>query len=320
MPLKHLLTVSPDTSRRGLLLAEWVVVAYALFTLAVMALHGFDYPALGTMLTLRGGAVASIALLWACHRWHPCRLTVLLRAVWLVVMLSWWYPDTYSLNCTQPNLDHLFARAEQWCFGCQPALLFGAQWSQPVVSELLCLGYVSYYPLIALTMFYGFLCRYSHFERTVFVIVGSFFLFYLVFIFLPVAGPQFYYYAAGVDQIARGHFPDVGHFFLTHTEALPTPGWHPGWAHWLVEVAHDAGERPTAAFPSSHVGITVELLWLAVETRRRWLISVVGVFLVLMFFGTFYIMAHYAIDAVAGLLVGTLFYWLCLRIYVVAGK
>jgi membrane-associated phospholipid phosphatase len=75
-------------------------------------------------------------------------------------------------------------------------------------------------------------------------------------------------------------------------------------------MAHNAGERPTAAFPSSHVGVTTVLLWLAWATGNRrffwWLVP----FGVLMFFATFYIQAHYAIDAIAGLFVGTIMYFL----------
>ena len=74
--------------------------------------------------------------------------------------------------------------------------------------------------------------------------------------------------------------------------------------------AHAAGERPTAAFPSSHVGITVVLLWLAWRLNGRWLFWVLVPLAVLMFFATFYIQAHYVIDALAGLVTGTLFYWL----------
>jgi membrane-associated phospholipid phosphatase len=315
MTIKDYLISATPSAQRGLLLPEWVVVLYTFLTLPLIALHWSEYPELSTMLILRGGAMVSIALLWAVHCWHPCRLTIFVRVVWLMVMLSWWYPDTYSMNCILPNLDHLFAQAEQWLFGCQPALLFSQQWTHPVVSELLSLGYVSYYPLITAVLLSFFIHRYECFERAAFVIVCSFFLFYLIFIFLPVTGPQFYYYAVGLDNIAAGQFPELGNYFLTHTDVLSAPGWKEGWAHWLVEIAHEAGERPTAAFPSSHVGITVELLWLAFETRRKWLIVFVAVFLVLMFFSTFYIMAHYVIDALAGLVVGTLFYFLCHRVF-----
>ena len=78
----------------------------------------------------------------------------------------------------------------------------------------------------------------------------------------------------------------------------------------MVESAHDAGERPTAAFPSSHVGITVVILMLAwhAHSRRQWLFWAIMPFFVLMFFSTVYIQAHYLIDAFAGLLTGIAFY------------
>ena len=74
-------------------------------------------------------------------------------------------------------------------------------------------------------------------------------------------------------------------------------------------ITHDAGERPTAAFPSSHVGIATVVLWLAWESKNRKVIYVCLPFAVLLFFGTFYILAHYAIDAIAGLFFGTIFYF-----------
>ena len=50
-------------------------------------------------------------------------------------------------------------------------------------------------------------------------------------------------------------------------------------------------------------------MWLAWEARNRRLFFSLLPFAVLMFFATFYIQAHYAIDAFAGLLVGTAMYF-----------
>ncbi|MBO5624273.1 MAG: phosphatase PAP2 family protein, partial [Prevotella sp.] len=77
-----------------------------------------------------------------------------------------------------------------------------------------------------------------------------------------------------------------------------------------------AGERPTAAFPSSHIGITTILMWLAWQARSRLLFFILLPLFILMFFATVYIQAHYAIDALAGLFAGTTFYWLfrCFKI------
>ena len=108
------------------------------------------------------------------------------------------------------NLDHVFAGYEQQLFHMQPALLFSQKISNPVFSELMHLGYASYYPLIALVTLYYFFYRYQEFTRATFIILASFFIYYVIFVLLPVTGPQYYYLAAGVDQIAQGHFPNIG--------------------------------------------------------------------------------------------------------------
>jgi membrane-associated phospholipid phosphatase len=79
-----------------------------------------------------------------------------------------------------------------------------------------------------------------------------------------------------------------------------TPGWNDGFFYYLVESAHDAGERPTAAFPSSHVGITTILMFLAWKARCKPLFWGMMPFYVLMCFATVYIQAHYAIDVIGG--------------------
>jgi len=299
---------------RKLCLFEVAVLCYAAFTLLLMAFFWGRLVNPGAMVLGRVGIVAMTLVLWQVYRRWPSKLTLLLRVVGQMCVLGWWYPDTYEFNRLLPNLDHVFAGWEQALFGCQPALLFSQTCSSPVLSELLSLGYFSYYPLIGAVSFYYFWKRPVRLDYAAFVILASFFLFYVIFIFLPVAGPQFYFEAVGVDQIAAGHFPDLGHYFLDHQEALPIPGAEGGLFHDLVQQAHDAGERPTAAFPSSHVGITVVLLWLAWEKRagetRPWgLIIPVAVLFMLMFFATFYIQAHYAIDAIAGLFTGTAMYF-----------
>ena len=144
--------------------------------------------------------------------------------------------------------------------------------------------------------------------RATFIILASFFVFYVVFIFLPVAGPQYYYVAAGVDSIARGEFPNVGDYFLTHQEPMPLPGWSEGFFYKMVELAHATGERPTAAFPSSHVGVTFILLLLAWRSSSRVLFALVAVFFTLMCFATVYIQAHYVVDVLAGLVSGLVIY------------
>lgn len=77
----------------------------------------------------------------------------------------------------------------------------------------------------------------------------------------------------------------------------------------MVENAKAAGERPTAAFPSSHVGVATVIMLLAGHTRNRRLCLLLLPFFVFLCMSTVYIQAHYVIDAIAGLLTGVLFYF-----------
>ncbi|MBQ7471211.1 MAG: phosphatase PAP2 family protein [Prevotella sp.] len=297
---------------KGLMAYEWVVLGYLVLTLLLIL---FTYTKLQFPEEMIWGRlrIAAITIaLWGVYRLIPCRLTRLVRVVVQMALLAWWYPDTYELNRLFPNLDHVFATWEQQFFGMQPALVLASQYPQAVVSELMCLGYASYYPLMAVVLLYYFFKRNNEFERAAYILLGAFFIYYVIFVFLPVAGPQYYYLAAGIDNIAKGVFPNVGDYFNTHQEALAVPGWKEGFFYHMVEDAHAAGERPTAAFPSSHVGITTVLLCLAAQTKSWRLTAFIIPFFVLMFAATVYIQAHYLIDAIAGIITGLLFYFLLL--------
>jgi len=302
---------------RGLLWLEWAMVFYAaLTTIFIVANYSRLHDPV-QMLFGRGQALVMTLALWGAYRLFPCRLTLFGRVAGQMLFLGWWYPDTFELNRIFPNLDAFFAQAEQSLFGFQPALTFCQNFASPFVSELLTLGYVSYYPMIAAVLLFYFFFRYERFLRSAFIILASFFLFYIIFVLLPVAGPQFYFQAVGTDVIAQGQFPNLGDYFYrlpfeitNEDQMLPIPGWKDGFFYRLLVEAHNAGERPTAAFPSSHVGITTVVLWLAHEARNRRLLFTMIPLAVLMFFATFYIQAHYAIDAIAGLVVGTIMYFL----------
>ena len=300
---------------KGLLTVEWIAMGYLLLTVLMMGFMWTKVQHPEPMLWGRFRFVTTTVAMWAVYRMVPCRLTMFLRILAQMAFLGWWYPDTYELNRMLPNLDHVFASLEQSLFGCQPALVFAQKVPWGWFSELMCLGYVSYFPLMLIVYLYYFFRRYHEFQMTAFVILASFFTFYVIFVLLPVTGPQFYYLAVGTDQIASGVFPNVGGWFFTHSERMAAPGWTDGFWYHMLDLTHDAGERPTAAFPSSHVGVTTIVMLLALRTRSRGLIFTILPFYVLMCFSTVYILAHYAIDALAGLLVGVVFYFVFSRLY-----
>ena len=300
---------------KGLLAFEWVAFGYLAFTVLVMIVLWDKLANAEDMIKGRIQFVLVTLALWAVYRLWPCRLTIFARILVQMAFLGWWYPDTYEMNRALPNLDHIFAGWEQSLFGCQPSLLFSQKVPYGWFSELMCLGYVSYFPLMLITYLYYFFKRYQEFQMTAFVMLASFFAYYVVFVLLPVTGPQFYYLAVGTEKIAAGIFPNLGDWFLTHSERMAAPGWTDGFWYHMLDLTHDAGERPTAAFPSSHVGVTTVVMLLALRTRSKGLIFTILPFYILMCLSTVYIYAHYAIDAIAGLLTGCLLYFIFLIIY-----
>jgi membrane-associated phospholipid phosphatase len=298
---------------KGLIAMEWAVLCYLLLTSVIMLFMFTRLHNPEAMLMFRLRVVVLTLATWGLYRLMPSRVMMLLRVGVQIYMLADWYPDTYEFNRCFGNLDHVFASWEQSLFGFQPAIEMSKHLPWGIISEPLDLGYAAYYPIILFTVLFYFIYRSQKFERSVFVIMASFFAYYVVFIFVPVAGPTFYFKAVGIDIISQGVFPNVGNYFETHhdlaLDCLPTPGWRDGLMWKAVELAKWAGERPTAAFPSSHVGITTVCLMLLWETGNRRVFFRTLPLGVLMFFATVYIQAHYAIDAIAGILSGIMLYY-----------
>ena len=309
------LFIREKKATKGLLAFEWVAFGYLAFTVLMMIILWDKLANPTEMIKGRIQFVLVTLALWAVYRLWPCRLTIFLRILGQMAFLGWWYPDTYEMNRALPNLDHIFAGWEQSLFGCQPSLIFSQKVPYGWFSELMCLGYVSFFPLMLITYLYYFFRRYQEFQMTAFVMLGSFFAYYVIFVLLPVTGPQFYYLAVGTEKIAAGIFPNLGDWFLTHSERMAAPGWTDGFWYHMLDLTHDAGERPTAAFPSSHVGVTTVVILLALRTRSKGLIFTILPFYILMCLSTVYIYAHYAIDAIAGLLTGCLLYFALIALW-----
>ena len=297
---------SRTRQRPGFIGVEKLTIGYTLLTSLLLILF-FDrmtdpYYMVGQRIAV---LTAILLLRWIYNR-KPCRLTLFLRQLLPLALLGIWYPDTYNFSSQLPNLDHVFARAEQVLFNSQPSITFSQWLNTPFWCEAFNLGYYSYYLMIILVPIFAFLYRYPRFEKTVFIIICTFFFYYTLYLFIPVAGPQYYFQAIGIDKAVAGQFPAVGDWFRYHMELLPT-NCHGGFFQTLVEGAQATGERPTAAFPSSHVGMSTILLILAYKNSHR-LFFVFLPFYVLLCAATVYIQTHYLIDAIAGWITAFLFY------------
>ena len=215
--IKQLFTLE-KRPRKGLLALEWVAMTYLVLTLLIVFFTYTKAENPDAMIWGRIRIAVITAALWGVYRLIPCRLTLFIRVAVQLALLGWWYPDTYEINRMLPNLDHVFAGWEQDLFGCQPALLFHKALPWAFVSELMDMGYASYYPMIVTVVVFYFLFRYQEFERAAFVVLTSFFVYYVIFILVPVTGPTFYYKAVGLSDISKGIFPNVHDYFNYRSE------------------------------------------------------------------------------------------------------
>jgi membrane-associated phospholipid phosphatase len=177
--------------------------------------------------------------------------------------------------------DELVIGWEQASFGGQPSRDWAAALPVTAISEPLHAAYLSYYFIIFVPPLLLFLRgRRDAFRFGVFALMLSFFLHYLFFIYFPVAGPR-YLFPAPAGDIAGGFFYRLAHRIL------------------------EAGSSQGAAFPSSHVGVSVTQTLVAARFLPR-LAPVLAMLTLGLALGAVYGGFHYLIDAVAGLVLGVL--------------
>ncbi|PKP08020.1 MAG: hypothetical protein CVU09_17645 [Bacteroidetes bacterium HGW-Bacteroidetes-4] len=217
----------------------------------------------------------------------------IIRQFWVLPLLGYFYGETDYLNnlLFKENLDSYFANFEFWLFAIQPAEVFSEIISFDWFAELMYLGYFSYYLLIiGIPVLTYIKLGPAKSERIIFIVVNSFYLYYLFFILIPVAGPQFYF------KSSLANLPE-GYLF-----------------GYLVRSVQVLGEAPTGAFPSSHVSICLMLLWLTAKNLKKWLTLVIPI-TVLLLFSTVYIKAHYLIDVLAAAIITPFVYCVSKQIY-----
>jgi membrane-associated phospholipid phosphatase len=196
-----------------------------------------------------------------------------------LLLLSYFYGETAYLNHIffAKDLDPIFIRLDNYIFGFQPSIEFSKHFHLKWFGEILNFSYFSYYfQTIGISLFF-YIFRKNFVEKTIFYVISSFYIFYLIFIVLPVVGPQ-YYFAYPLSQAL-----DTGIF--SHA----------------VKFIQKIGEHPTGSFPSSHVGMSIIIAIISFKYFRR-LFYFILPFTFLILFSTVYIKAHYAVDVFAGII------------------
>lgn len=268
-------------------LAERITFLYAFLTGCYILLFYNSIPSSLLLLSYRMLFTGIIFVISICDEYSNWEVVKLLRYIFPLALTAYWYPETFYLNnnVLVTNLDGWFDQLDIHLFSCSPALVFSTIWPQAWISELMYFGYFAYYLLFAFIALYFYLKLRDKAEDVVSPILASFLLFYLIFIFLPVAGPQFYYNEIN-SQVPSGYL------FSN-----------------LMRGIQDMGENPTGAFPSSHVGMTLIYMYIVYRHVRTWFWIFLPVCIVLIA-STVYIKAHYLIDVLGAFLLTPPIYWL----------
>jgi len=302
--------------RLDLISAELTTLIYMAITTVMILVFWSRLTDPWEMLGLRGVALLCMVVTQLTYRWMSHKWALFWRSAPLFVLLIWWYPDVHNFCVLFPYQDHVFAAIDQMLFGCQPALEFDQHFSSAFWSELFNMGYYVYYYLMFSVVIFYLICRTDEYDKAVFIFLGSFFLFYLVYDFLPVAGPQYYFCALQNIYGNAGWgdgFPALGDYFKDHFDMIVPE--IKGVFGQLVIGAQEIGERPAAAYPSSHVGMSTVCMLLAWRTGNKWLLWILFPFYVLLCCGTVYIKAHYLIDSISGLFFAAFFYYVTNKVY-----
>ncbi|HHJ09572.1 MAG TPA: phosphatase PAP2 family protein [Bacteroidetes bacterium] len=239
---------------------------------------------------VRSGMFIFIWLIVRLEEMFPGRMLRILHQLYPLLFLSYFYPETCYLHSIFPGvLDAGIIRLEVALFGFLPSEAFSRCCPQAWFSELMHFGYFSFY-LIILFLVVWYYIKYPLLAgKKVFIFLFSFYIFYLIFIFFPSEGPQY--------------------FLPVPEKKVPAGCFFTGLMQKILLF-----DRPTGAFPSSHIGITWLIMFFFFSDNRKifcwWLVPAV-----LLTFATVYIKAHYVVDVIAGFLMVPPLVWSGNKIY-----
>jgi membrane-associated phospholipid phosphatase len=286
------------------------------------ACGAFEWMALGYL-----GVSSFLIVVFAANLQHPLRLLAAQAFVAMIVLaLCWvgarsaarttvhgvtfssgwwrfwrhWYPHLFFLFCFE-ELAHLMTlftphwqdakllAFDHWLTGVQPTIWL-EQFVTPARNEFMQLAYLTYF--VYLLMLGGILYFQKDWKAYWSVMTYSmvgYSIGYLIAMFFPVESPWFSLAGSWKAPLAGGPFTATINFI----------------EHY--------GRVRGAAFPSEHVAGSIAVVWGAWKFRR-WLFWVMAPCVFLMCVSTIWGRYHYVADIFAGIITGTLGYWIGSRV------
>ena len=184
-------------------------------------------------------------------------------------------------------LDPFFEKLEYAVFGFQPAIAFANAFPQAWFSELMHTAYFSYYAIIpGLAVLLYVKSDRTRFQDYMFSACNGFYICYVIYVLLPVEGAIYF---------NMNNLPGNGPFTS------------------IMQIIYKHFETGGAAFPSSHVALTLISVYYCFKYVRGLFIVYLLIFIFLSL-STVYCRYHYAIDVIAGIITGILLLFLLRRI------
>jgi membrane-associated phospholipid phosphatase len=261
------------SARRGLAPTDRVMLAFLAVNTGVVLWRA---PVVESWPWLLLGNALALVLIALLQRAPDTRFTALMSGGYGVILTLAYYTQlgVIAMDVGQVH-DALVQRWEAALFGGQVSVTWHARMPSLTLSWVLHFCYGSFYGIVAATASWLFFrAPRAAYERGMFLLTLAFYICYVVFALLPVAGPR-YVFGSATGPI---------------TTVLPAR---------LVHGLLQGGSAYGTAFPSSHVTASwcaVLALW---RDARR-LFFVLAPIAIGLALGTVYGQFHYGVDAIAG--------------------
>ena len=262
------MAVNLNATDRITILYNFILVIFIFIfrvKIADYATHlAFNLSVILLILFLSFGRRSRLAVGWV-SLWYPLGLYAL------------FYYETGFINrvIVPQFMDDFFMNLDVRIFGKFPGFFLRGNPGNAFLDEFFHFFYFSFYLIIPLTGIFLYGKDVKLFESFVFQLSSLFYVCYFFFIILPVEGPI---------ALRNEYFHQEGLFRIP------------------VDFIY-RGENPGAAFPSSHVAAVFLVAWWGSTHFKRMKIFYWLTFLFLSI-STVYCMFHYAVDVIAGLLLG----------------
>jgi membrane-associated phospholipid phosphatase len=278
-------------------LTDFVILIFLILSGTIILFGKGKTEHFAMLISVRIIAIAIVLMLVKLDTSYKNKIVSFLRLFYPLIFTAYFYGETgYYNNIFFADLDGIFVQLEESIFGLQPSIWFSAKFDSFWFNELMFFSYFSYYLIVIGFPLIIYFTKRDEFERLFFIIIFSFYFYYLIFVFFPVVGPQFYFPAEQAEIAHSGIFGKIVLFF------------------------QDAGETPTGAFPSSHVGLSWIILFASAKSNKKLFIAIL-ILALLICFSTVYIKAHYVVDVIAGLISAVIFYfggnWIYRRYHII---